>query len=76
MAQAKKRSILEVVCNTLTGLITAYLTWNLVVIPFANSANWDMNVLVWWQVTIFNFLFTTVSILRGYFWRRLFNKGD
>lgn len=76
MGQSKKRSITEVICNTLTGLVIAYFVWSLAVIPMASIFMWDMNSLLWWQVTSFNVLFTLVSVARGYFWRRLFNRGD
>jgi hypothetical protein len=76
VSQSKKRSITEVICNTLTGLVIAYFVWNLAVVPMAFSLGWNMNALLWWQVTTFNMLFTVVSVARGYFWRRLFNRGD
>ena len=76
MSQTKGRSLTEVVCNTVTGLVVAYFVWNYVILPYAVSQSWDMNVLVWWQVFMVNIVFTVVSVVRGYFWRRLFNRGD
>ncbi len=69
----KKGSIFEVTCNTFSGLVTAYLTWCYIMIPMSISNSWDMNELLFYQICITNVCFTVVSIIRGYFWRRLFN---
>ena len=63
----------EVSCNVFSGLVTAYITWCYIVIPMSIKYNWDMNMLLFYQVCVTNTCFTIVSIVRGYFWRRLFN---
>lgn len=74
--QTKKGSIFETSCNVFTGLVTAYLTWQFIVLPIAKSHGWDMNNLVMYQIFATNVCFTVVSVVRGYFWRRLFNSFD
>jgi len=75
--QTKKGSIFEICCNVFSGLVTAYLTWCYIMIPISVEYGWDMNKLLFYQICITNICFTIVSIIRGYFWRRLFNwLGD
>ncbi len=72
--QTKKGSLFETCCNVFSGLITAYFTWIWVVIPLSHKYAWDMNELILYQIFAINIIFTTISIFRGYFWRRLFNE--
>ncbi len=65
--QTRKGSALEVILNIGSGFIVAMLTWQLVAAP-----------LFGYEVTLYdNFwltmIFTVVSVIRSYFWRRLFN---
>ncbi len=65
--QTRKGSALEVTLNIGSGFIVAMLTWQLVAAP-----------LFGYEVTLYdNFwltmIFTVVSVIRSYFWRRLFN---
>ena len=71
--QTKKGSLFETCCNVMSGLILAYFTWTYIMIPLSVSFSWDMNTLQIKQVFLFNGIFTLISIVRGYFWRRLFN---
>lgn len=67
MTQSRYHSALESACNVLSGLLTANLTWVFVVAPlygFTNGAH---------EVLAINLIFTVVSFVRGYLWRRLFN---
>jgi hypothetical protein len=67
--QTKKGSIFEQCCNIGSGFILAMLLWNFVVIHMIDANGYaalNQNV----QITS---LFTVVSLVRGYFWRRLFN---
>jgi hypothetical protein len=65
--QTKLGSFLEVSCNVLSGLLTANLTWIYIVAPIYGFTNGKHEILM------INLIFTVVSIIRGYFWRRLFN---
>ena len=71
--QTKRGSVFEVSCNVFSGLITSYITWLYMVIPIATLYLWNLNKLSFWQIFVINGIFTVVSIVRGYFWRRLFN---
>lgn len=73
MSQSKTFSVLEVCCNTLSGLIIANLTWLYIVLPLADMYNWGMYETRTGPIWAVNIIFTAVSMIRGYFWRRLFN---
>ena len=65
--QTRKGSVLEAALNTASGFIVAMLVWQLLVAP-----------LFGYEVTLYdNFwltsIFTFVSIVRTYIWRRIFN---
>ena len=65
--QTRKGSLLETTLNIGSGFIVAMLVWQLIVAP-----------LFGYEVTLYdNFwltmIFTVVSVVRSYFWRRLFN---
>ena len=63
-------SLVEQVCNVGSGFIVAMLLWRYVVTHIIEVTP-DLGVN--FKVTC---LFTGVSIVRGYIWRRLFNKGS
>lgn len=71
--QTKKGSMFEVCCNVISGIITALLAWKYIIEPWSVSFCWDMNRMTIMQIVIMNGIFTIVSVVRGYFWRRLFN---
>jgi len=65
--QSKRQSIIEVVVSTFIGLLVSLLT-QIVVFPiYGMDVKLNQNI----QITL---IFTVVSIARGYFVRRLFNK--
>lgn len=65
--QSKKQSLIETVTSTLIGLAVSFLT-QIIVFPLYNlEVNFTQNL----QITL---IFTVVSIARGYFVRRIFNK--
>ena len=69
MNQTKLESLLESVINNLTGIITSLLAFNYIVVPIWNfEASWLDNI----GITL---IFTFISMIRSYFWRRFFNKG-
>lgn len=71
--QTKKGSLFETCCNVISGLVFAFFTWTYIMIPLSVKFNWDMNHLKIAQVFLFNSIFTVISIVRGYSWRRFFN---
>jgi TRAP-type C4-dicarboxylate transport system permease small subunit len=76
MSQTKKRSLFEVCCNTFSGMFVAYLCWEYIVIPWTQMYSIDLNDMAWYMVWIVNGVFTVVSVIRGYLWRRCFNRYD
>jgi len=68
--QSKLESFIEQVFNVGSGFVISILLWEYVV---------KSMLIVGW-ITIDStiaiaLIFTVVSIIRGYFWRRFFNKG-
>lgn len=67
MKQTKKQSLTETVISTFIGLAVSLIT-QIVVFPlYGMEVSFNQNI----QITI---IFTVVSIARGYFVRRYFNK--
>jgi len=68
--QSKLHSLFEAIINVGSGLLLSIATWKLIITPiFGIEANNS-------QVVLISAIFTILSILRSYFWRRLFNKYD
>lgn len=66
--QSKVQSLIEQVLNVFSGYIISLLLWVFVITPvFEIGTSLTENLAI-------NGAFTVVSIIRGYFWRRLFNK--
>ena len=68
--QSKTISLLEACLNTASGLFVAYFVWILVISPI-----WGLEMATM-DIFGINAVFTVVSVLRSYLWRRLFNKGE
>lgn len=66
--QSKYHSILESIFNTLSGLLLATLVMTFFIAPRYNLPTSVMDNLE------INLIFTFISIVRGYLWRRYFNK--
>lgn len=62
MKQTRLESLLEKVADLSSGFLIAWATYEFVVLP-----NWD--ILSSFEVT---FMFTMISLARGYMWRRFF----
>ena len=62
-------SLVEQVCNVGSGFLIAMLLWRFVVVHIIDL---EPDLGTNFKVTL---LFTTVSVVRGFLWRRLFNKG-
>ena len=66
MSQTRKRSMVEVICNVGSGFIISLLVWEFIVEPlFGIEKDFSANLAI-------TTLFTCVSILRGFIWRRCF----
>ena len=70
MQQTKLVSLIEVCVNVATGFILAWLVW-LYLIPVFWPHHSSSAGEGFWITS----LFTVVSVLRGYVWRRFFNAG-
>ena len=68
MNQSRLESIIEQVLNNLSGIVTSLLTFEYIIAPFYG---FDAT---WWDNIGITIIFTTISIIRGYFWRRFFNN--
>ena len=69
MKQTKLESLVEASLNTASGFVVSLLVWQWLVAPlFGLPIDWTMN----FGITI---IFTIVSVLRSYIWRRFFNAG-
>lgn len=68
--QSRKESLLEAFLNTASGFALSYLTWVLIAAPLFNI---PVSHTETFGITC---VFTVVSILRSYVWRRLFNNGN
>ncbi len=66
MKQTKLESAIEIFFNYASGFFIAYLTYAFIVMPNP----WLKDSPFW--VTV---LFTVISILRSFLWRRFFNAG-
>lgn len=68
--QSRAMSLIESLCNVGSGFCVSLLLWEYIVCPWLNverSTGQGM------QVTA---LFTAVSIVRGYLWRRIFTRRN
>lgn len=66
--QTKKQSLIESLLNTFSVFVLSMII-TMIVLPFYNTD--ELTWLHSFQITV---IFTVVSILRNYIWRRLFNK--
>lgn len=65
--QSKTASLIEATINVASGFLVSLAVWTLVVVPVWNLPVGMAENL---QITV---LFTVVSVLRSYIWRRIFN---
>lgn len=66
--QTKTSSMVESLLNVGSGFIISLLVWSWVIVPVYNlDVDTNQNL----EIT---FIFTVVSVIRGYFWRRYFNR--
>jgi len=70
MKQTRLISMIEVSLNVASGFILAMLVWTFFIPVWYPRMAGPVTESFW--ITM---IFTVVSVLRGYFWRRLFNNG-
>ena len=70
MKQTKLVSIIEVSLNVASGFVLALIVWIFFIPIWYPRMAGPVIESLWITAT-----FTVVSVLRGYFWRRLFNNG-
>lgn len=68
MSQSRRHSLIESLTQQTAGLVISLLLWEFVVNPI-----WNLQTSVADNLTI-TMLFTVASIIRGYLFRRLFNR--
>lgn len=68
MSQSRRHSLIEALTQQTAGLVISLLLWEFVINPI-----WNLQTSVADNLTI-TMLFTVASIIRGYLFRRLFNR--
>lgn len=69
MQQTKLESFIEASANTASGFIVSYVFWIVAVVPlFHLEVSHADNFLI-------TCMFTVLSVIRSYLWRRFFNAG-
>ena len=67
MRQNRIESLIEVVANTLSGLVVTFLVFSFILAPVLGlQGTWESHVFV-------TVVLTGISVLKGYFWRRVFD---
>jgi hypothetical protein len=66
--QSRVGSFIEQVLNIGSGFFLSLLLWSFVIVPI-----WELDVSMDDNLVITG-VFTMVSVVRGYLWRRFFNK--
>lgn len=64
--QKRSHSLAEICLNTFSGFVIAFITASIVFPLFGFHSTPSQNFWI-------NVIFTVVSLIRSYFWRRLFN---
>jgi len=67
--QSRAESITESIINVGSGFMISLCLWIFVIVPI-----WKIDVTIAENFMITS-MFTVVSIVRGYYWRRFFNAG-
>lgn len=70
MSQSRKRSFIEAIANTAIGYSINF-TANLIFLPLFFGIHVPLMANFW-----LGLIYTGISIARGFFVRRLFNRGD
>ncbi len=65
--QSKRYSLIEQVCNIGSGFLIALTVWAYIITPYLGIEYQAEQAMV---ITV---IFTLISLVRGYLWRRTFN---
>jgi hypothetical protein len=65
--QTKSMSLIEQCCNVGSGFVISLLVWQYIICPIWHIERGSGDGV---QITL---VFTAVSVVRGYLWRRIFN---
>lgn len=67
--QSRTFSLVEQCLNVTSGFVVALLVWTYIIIPVFHfeGLSWSHNLSI-------TGIFTVISIIRGYLWRRAFNR--
>ena len=69
MKQSKLESIVEITLNTASGFVLSWAIYKWAVIPYRDF------FIAYGEAFWVTVLFTVVSLVRSYVWRRFFNAG-
>lgn len=65
--QSRTHSLIESVANTMSGFVLSFCVWQAIGPWFGYDVNVHDNLLI-------TGIFTVVSVIRSYVWRRIFNN--
>jgi len=68
--QTKLESLLEQILNVGSGFIIAFAVWGYIVRPLIHAGYLSIE-----HTLIITIIFTFISVVRGFIWRRFFNAG-
>lgn len=68
MRQSRKESAVEAILNVGSGFVTAFLVWQLIAAPL-----WGYEITLLDNLGLTT-IFTVVSVVRSYIWRRFFER--
>lgn len=68
MNQSKLESLVEACLNTASGFVVSLIVWRVLAGFLGYDISWSTNLFI-------TGIFTVVSVLRSYIWRRFFNRG-
>ena len=66
--QSKLSSLMESLLNVGSGFFVSLLLWSFVIVPLYGI---EVTVIQNLEITA---IFTVISVIRGYIWRRVFNR--
>lgn len=75
MEQSRLESLIESIVNQVLGIITAFLTWRYIAMPYLMYMGYVSEVIPFWVNMFVTLIFTVVSVIRSYGVRRFFNAG-
>lgn len=74
--QTRLDSFKEVVYTTIVGVLTGWLVWQYVIVPYADMFMWDFRHLTLFQIFITQMIFRARGMTVQYIIRRWFNRKE